>query len=533
MEHRSTGRIQIGLVALVTAMLVTACSPTTPSSAGQTSAPSASAGPTTTPSSEPIAGGELTVAQGYLPKAIDPAFDTSLFASATYTYVFDTLTVAGANGDLQPSLATEWKATSDTTWEFKLRTDVKFHNGEPFNAAAAKFTIDRILDPDVGSAWVGRISSVTAVEAPSDDTLILTTAQPVANLPQQMTVIFMVPPKYTEEQGLEGFGKAPVGTGPFSVSEWVVDDRLVLERNDDYWGGPAALDRVTLRMIPEESSRLAALETGEADIAFPISPDQADRVDALPETSLETSNLGQSLVVAFRAVDTGPISDPLVRQALNYAIDKQALIDTLMHGQGRLLDGQLATPETFGFNPDLEPYPYDPDLARDMLADAGYPDGFDVVFQGPTGRYTQDQAVGEAIAAQLGEVGVRTSYEVLESGTFISSWLDGTIGPLYLWGWNLAPAMSVDQPMPYHRCGVQWKLLCNEEFDELYAAQAAEFDVDRRRELLQDLSALYREEAASLFLWQLPFSFGINDRVTGFAANPDGTINLRELSVAP
>jgi len=487
--------------------------------------------PSTGADATPAGPQSLVIVQSYLPKLLDPAFDTALFTGATFSYIFDALVKTDDSGQLRPNLATSWRSVDPTTWEFKLRTGVKFHNGEVFDAAAAKYTLDRVLDPNTKSVWRGgRLGAMSSVSAPSADTLTIKTSAPSVIIPSGLTTIYMVPPKYASEQGVAGFGKAPFGTGPFKVAEWKVDDHVTLERNPDYWGGAPKLSTVTIRMVPDEAPRIAALQNGEAQIAFPISPDQIGAVRTKPDLKVEHVNIGQALVVAMRGINSGPLEKKEVRQALNYAIDKKKIFDALMQGQGRILDGQLGGTNTYGYNPDLTAYPYDPQKAKQLLAQAGFPNGFEVKFEGPTGRYPQDQQVGEAIVAQLAAVGVKTRYEVLESAKFSASAADGTIGPLYLWGWNLAPAMSIDQPYPFYLSTSARKLLNDPEFDRLYKQSDVEFDPDKRLKLLQQIGSVYREDAASIFLWQLPNIFGVNAKVQGFVAHPDATVDLRTMT---
>jgi peptide/nickel transport system substrate-binding protein len=521
--------------ATVAALLLAACGAPAaqPAAPAPAKAPPAEKGPAAQPAAPAPAAssGTMVIAQGLLPKALDPAFDTSLFAGTTYHALFETLVLADDKGEIVPSLATSWKTLDPTTWEFKLRQDAKFHNGEPFDAAAAKFTIERILNPEVKSAWATRLNLISSLEATAPDTLVVKTKQPFVALPANLTVAYMLPPKYTAERGVVEFGKAPVGTGPFKLVEWVVDSHLTVERNAEYWKGAPKINRITFRNVPEESGRLAALEAGEAHIAFPVSPDQASRLEGRSELKLEEIALGQAMTVALRSVGTGPLEKKEVRQALNYAIDKERLHKALLQGHGRLLDGQLAGPDTFGYNPNLKPYPYDLNKAKELLAQAGYADGFEVKFDGSVGRYAMDQQVGEAIATELGQIGVRTRYNVLESGQYISGFLDGSIGPMYLFGWNLAPAMSVDQPYPYHTSSAPQKLFANPEFDRLMAEQAAEFDVEKRRQILQQLGQIYREEAAAIFLWQSPMIYGLSSKVGSFGAHPDARLDLATMTL--
>lgn len=505
-------------ISVCLALVVASCQSATPAAPGAQASQTAVQQP-------------LVIVQGYLPKAIDPAFDTGLFTMSTYSYIFDTLVKTDDSGQLLPNLATSWRTVDPKTWEFKIRSGVKFHNGEVFDAAAAKYTIDRINDPDLKSPWRGgRLGAISGVEAPSADTLVIKTSVPSVVIPSGLTTIYMVPPKHVTQSGAVGFGKAPIGTGPFRVTEWVVDDHLTLERNPDYWGGAPKLSKVTIRMVPEEAPRIAALQAGEAQVAFPLSPELVSSVTAKPDLKVAQVILGQSLVIAMRAVNSGPLEKKQVRQALNYAIDKQKIFSTLMQSQGRLLDGQLGGPNTYGYNPDLKAYPYDVQKAKQLLADAGYPNGFEVKFQGPVGRYPQDQQIGEVIAAQLAAVGVKTRYEVIEAGKFSATAADGTIGPLFLWGWNLAPAMAVDQVFPFHVSGHPRKLLADPEFDRIYKQSETEFDASKRLALLQQADTVYRDLAPSIFLWQLPMPIGFNAKVQGFVAHPDATMDLRTMT---
>jgi peptide/nickel transport system substrate-binding protein len=498
------------------AVLLSACT-SSPAPAGGTAAPTS------------IGSTSIVMVQGYLPKAIDPAFDTSLFASATYSYMFDTLVKVDASGTPVADLATAWSNPDPTTWEFKLRSGVSFHNGEPFDAAAAKYTIDRIQDPANKSPWLSRLAPITSVTAPDATTLTLKTARPFAGMPQALTVIFMVPPAYSKQAGVTGFSLAPVGTGPFKFSSFKADDRLVMDANSSYFGGAPKLKQVTIRVMPEESARVAALKSGEAQIVFPVSPDQSASLAQDSRFKTPSVDLGQSLVIILRATTTGPLANKDVRQALNYAIDKQTLSKTLMKGQGRLLDGQLVGPTAFGYNPDVKGYPYDPAKAKQMLAAAGYPNGFTIQFQGPQGRYPNDVQIGQAIADQLTQVGVKTTYEVVEASQFTAIFVAGTFAPLFKFGWNIAPSMSVDQAFSFQVSSSPFKILADPKFDDLYVQQSSELDVAKRKAALQQMAVIFRDDAPAIFLWEIPLTIGIAAGVSGFAARADGTIDLLKI----
>lgn len=479
----------------------------------------------------PTEGGVLTIAQGALASNLDPALNSNFEANAAQSYFLDTLVSVGTEGQIQPSLATEWEQIDDTTLVLTLVEGVSFSNGEPMDAHAAKFTLDRIADPEIGSQWAGPLSAIESVEASGDLELTINTSEPFPELLRQLSVVFVVPPGYIEEVGDSTFAQAPIGTGPFVVTEFAPGEGMTLERNPTYWGEPAVLDAVQIRVIPEQSARIAALETGEVDIIFPITPDQVERVSSIDGINVTNVALGATHVLNIRQSGSEPLQDVRVRQAINFAIDKEALFQSLMGGLGSISDGQLAGPETFGYNPDLEPYPYDPERARQLLTEAGYPDGFDVEFEAASGR-RNDVQVGEAIAEQLRAVDIRTEFSTVEGAEFSASFHANTIAPLHMWGWNTAPTLSVIQPYSFYRSTASQQLAANEEFDLLFDDQGSETDPAARDEIVADIATLFHEEAMTGFLWQLSFSVAASDRVEGLTVGPDTRLNIRELTVS-
>lgn len=509
--------------------LVTLASCADGSSATTTSSPSEQS-TTTTTVGPPSAGGELTIAQGALASNLDPALNSNFEANAAQSYFLDTLVTVDPDGQIQPLLATGWEQVDATTLVLELREGVTFSNDEPFNAEAAKFTLDRIADPDVGSQWAGPLAAIDSVEASGESELTIRTASPFPELLRQLSVVFMVPPGYLEEVGDAAFGQAPIGTGPFVVTEFTPGEGMRLERNETYWGEPAKLDAVQIRVIPEQSSRIAALQAGEVDLIFPITPDQVARVQEVEGVSVTTVALGATHVLNFRQSGSEALQDVRVRQAINYALDKDALFESLMGGLGSISDGQLAGPETFGYNPTLEPFPFDQDRARQLLSEAGYPEGFEIEFQAASGR-RNDVQVGEAIAEQLRAVGIRTVFSTIEGAEFSASFHGKTIAPLHIWGWNTAPTMSVMQPYSFYRTSASHQLAASEEFDRLFEEQASETDVDKRAQIVQEMAVLFREEALTGFLWQLSFSAAASDRVNGLTIGADTRLNIREITV--
>jgi peptide/nickel transport system substrate-binding protein len=472
----------------------------------------------------------LQIAAGYLPRSMDPAFDNSLFSVSVYSYAFDALTKTDARGEVLPSLATAWRIANPLRWEFTLADNIKFQDGSALTAADVVFSIERVTNSKFATAWQGTFPTVKSVSAEGGKTVVIETSEPTADLAQKLAIVFIVSKQAVEANPAE-FAKRPIGTGPFMVTGWTPNDQLVLQASPHYWGKKPKIARVTIKNVPEEGTRIANLNAGTADIAYPIGPDHVAEISANRNLAVHTVIIAQNFVIAMRGVDSGPISDQRVRQALNHAVNAPAIFQALMHSQGALLKGQLGGPGVFGYDPNLTAYPYDPKKARELLAAAGHPNGFSTTMDIAVGRYPQDLQVAQAIVAQLGEVGVKVSLRTVTSSALVSSWLNGSISPLYVWGWNNPPTMSTAQPYIYYQSTQPQKILNSKEFDAAYREQTQELDVDKRRVALQKLGGMVRDLAPGIFLWQLPWTFGTSKRLQGFDANAQGAMDLVNLDL--
>jgi len=232
---------------------------------------------------------ELVVAQGGDIAKFDPHFSTASNDIRWSFNNFDNLTSRHPDGKLYPGLATDWRLQGETTWAFKLRQGVKFHNGDPFTSADAKFSLERTYDPAVKTMVSTVFTTIDRIEAPDPFTLLIHTKKPDPLLPARLAFYGgqIVPKKYLESVGNDAFNAKPVGTGPTRFVSWIKDDRLTLEGNPDYWGGKPDFDRLIVRSIPETAPRVAALLKGEVDIITQLPPDQEDRIKANPSTRVE------------------------------------------------------------------------------------------------------------------------------------------------------------------------------------------------------------------------------------------------------
>src|SRR5262244_3409623 len=315
---------------------------------------------------------ELVTAQGGDIARFDPHFSTASQDIRVSFNLFDNLTSRHPDGKLYPGLATEWKLDGQTTWRFKLRQAVKFHNGDPFTSADAKFSLERTYDPSAKTMVATVFTTIERIEAPDPFTLVIHTKKPDPLLPARLAFYGgqIVPKKYLESVGNDAFNAKPVGTGPTRFVSWVKDDRLTLDANPDYWGGKPDFDKLIVRSIPETAPRVAALLKGEVDVITQLPPDQEDRVTGNPATRV-TGALYAGLYVLGVNSKRPPLDNPLVKQALSLAIDRDLIVKELWKGRGVVPSGPIAKGDNF-FDPKLPPLAYNPKEARERLKKAGY-----------------------------------------------------------------------------------------------------------------------------------------------------------------
>lgn len=358
-------------------------------------------------------------------------------------HVYDRLVVFDAHVKLRPALATAWTRKDPTTWVLTLRSGVTFHNGEPFDASVAAWNLNR-AKTHPKSEFKAYASPVAEARALNATTLELKTAGPAPDLLSNLTYIMMLPPKYVEEKGDAHVARNPVGTGPYTFVEWVKDDRVVLEANPRYWGGAPAIRRVVFRPIPEDATRAAALVTGEVDVVWGVAVQDVPRIEAQPNLKVLRSPTQRVIYLSFdmlRKTDSpgvgagpNPFADVRVRKALYHAIDIDGVIKAVMGGSGAPAT-QFVTSPVFGYNPNIKRLPYDPARAKALLAEAGYKDGFAARLDCPNDRYVNDAALCEAVAGQLGKVGLRITPNAVPKAVFFPQ-IDRFDTSFYLAGWG-------------------------------------------------------------------------------------------------
>jgi len=439
---------------------------------------------------------ELVVAQGGDVAQFDPHMSTSSNDIRISFNLFDNLTSRRPDGKLAPGLATEWKLQGQTTWVFKLRQGVKWHNGDPFSSADAKFSIERTYDPNTKMRVNTVFTTVDRIEAPDPATLIIHTKKPDPLLPARLGFYGgqIVPKKYLDAVGPDTFNQKPVGTGPVRFVSWMKDDRVVLEANPDYWGGRVDFDRLIVRALPEMAPRVAALLKGEVDLITQVPPDQGERVKANAGTLVSGALYGGLYVLAVNS-KRPPLDNPLVKQALSLAIDRETIVKELWRGRGVVPSGPIAKGDNH-FDASLPPLAYDPKEARERLRKAGYKNE-EIVIETTVGYTANDKPMSEAIQAMWRDVGVNIKVEVVEYSVRAQKNRDKSFKGI----WWSDPTSTLRDPD-----GMMWRLLGpggpqdywrHPEFDEL--GNAARFSVDEK------FRADAYKKMTRLFLEHLPW----------------------------
>jgi peptide/nickel transport system substrate-binding protein len=416
----------------------------------------------------------------------------------------------------KPMLATEWKILNDTTWEFKLRKGVKFHNGEPFTAASVKATIEYAVDPAVKShfaanAYWGLVKEVQVID---DHTVRFVTKQPWPNLVDSasLTNSLIMPATALKELGPAKLAEKPIGTGPFKFVEWRRDERLVLERNPDYWAGPADVSRVTFRFIPEFSARMAALLSGEVDVMKDVPPHAADAIERSGRAKLRTTVSSRINYLALVNLKPGPMQDVRVRRAMNHAVDVDELIKQVLKGRATRMCGPLA-PANVDYAP-VECLKYDPARAQALFKEAGVdPKTLQLTLDTPSGRYPLDKDVSLAIGAQLQRLGIKTNVVVNEWGTHLDKIKNRNTGELFFLGWG--PSLYGQQVMqPLFLADQTYSSYGNNKtIDEKIARAGTLLDPKARAEAYAELQRLVHAEAPWVFLWQQHDLYGVAQTV--------------------
>jgi peptide/nickel transport system substrate-binding protein len=485
---------------------------------------------------------ELVAAKGTDVTSFDPGINPTPDAQQVTTMIYDTLIQRDDNMQLKPGLAVSWRNVDPLTWQIKLRSGVKFHNGEPFDARSVKFTLERLSTPGDkagGHVMFSSFGGIERVETPDPLTVNIRTKRPDPVLPARLAQTFgaqMIPAEYTAKVGYPGLAKNPVGTGPYKLVQWLKDDRTILEANKDYWGGAPAIERVVWRVIPDDLARVSALQAGEVQVIVRVPPDQVPVIEKRGGLRVERvlGNVTNVFTVCGIKKDTGPLADKRMRQAIAYSIDQKSIIDNLFRGLAAPL-GQGAPSTDFGFNPAIKPYPYDPAKAKALLGELGYK-GEEVLVRSASGYIVNDVAVVNATTEMLRKVGINARAEIVDIQTRLEMIKNGNVTGLLL----INP-----QGTNFDTDGVVWRLMGpggilavhwkgsdpDQEFYRLMEEARYSVDQKKRQQNYYRAAEIFADELPWIPVFQDVATFGVSAKVKNFKPRPDWLVLPQRLGL--
>jgi peptide/nickel transport system substrate-binding protein len=451
------------------------------------------------------------------PTQAAPFNSLNLAPSMTLQAIYDTMTKMSPDGTVLPNLAVSWVQEAPTRWVITLRDNVVFSNGEALSSEAVVTAFNYLLTPAGRAESVGsQMNNLTVQGVKARDRLSfeINTKIPDAILPLHLMFLRAPAPAAWRKLGPEAYARAPVGTGPFVLERWA-DGKVDLRANATSWRAPK-LERLEILRIMDQAARVQALTSGAIDVAYGITPEERETIEAAGGTLL-TYRIPEVSFLAMVTVKDSPVKDVRVRRALNMAVNRQRIIDSILDGATKPA-AQIAHPQSYGFNPDLLPYPYDPEQAKKLLTEAGYEKGFDLpaLLVGNANNY---DSIYQQIGADLAEVGVRLE---LRRHTLAKQ-----MEYVYQGGWpSLAFAMSTNgyDPMNAYRirsCGWVNPYHCDPAMMPLIEAARTATEPEQRRALTQKVLAAERENPPGIFLWQVPYFDGVAKRVTGYRASEE------------
>ncbi len=537
-----------GLALVMVFALLASCAPAAPAEPEEASAPAEQvpaeeAAPTEAPAVEAPAEPEAMGPQGTLRVALsgEPA---SLYIPTTpdinsdtaASQLYDPLVQLDNQGKIQPALAESWEVSADgAEYTFYLRQGVTFHNGDPFTAddvvATWKYGTDTAT-----SKWPDRYTIATSVEKVDEFTVKVTTDGPKPLLLVTMWDFWsIIPGKYMDEVGVEGFQQKPVGTGPFMFDEWAKGDHITYKANPNYWQeGLPKVAELTFRFIPDSATRVAAIQTDEIDIVTRLTSEESKSLETVQGVITGGHTLSRVYYIAFNNMTTGldkPTMDAKVRQAMNYAVDVDGIIKALFSGYGKRATGFVATGE-MGYG-NVQPFAYDPEKAKALLAEAGYADGFTIDMACPAGAYSSFEEVCQAIVGNLKDVGITVNLEIMESGQYWDLEAKKQLPPLFGDAWQEPSGEAYNRL--FGALGgndASYSSWSDPQIDGLLKSISQEVDADKRAALYEDLQVYMQEDPPFIYLYE-PYTFeATREGVEGYNPRPSEFVYLTSTSVA-
>lgn len=454
---------------------------------------------------------ELTIALSNPVNTFDPHMTASVGSDlSVLSHIYPALILRGPDLQLQGSLATKWELVDDNTWRFTLREGATFSNGEPLDAEAVKWNLDRVRDPELKARVASWFSLISEVNVLSPVELEVKTTSPYPAFADQLSMFLLLPPQWTKEHDP---ATETMSGGPYMVRNIMPGESVVLEANPGYFGTKAEFDTVTFQVIPETGSRVAALLAGDVDLVTGIPVTEIARINQSGNATAGAVDSTRTVMIKFNT-SVPPLDNVAVRQALNYAIDKDGITQALFNGVAQPARCQVLSPNYFGFNPDLEAYPYDPERAAKMLADTGIDLSQPIQFDVPTGVYLQSTEVAQVVAAQLADVGLNVQITELEFSVYMNKYLRSReLAPISLLA-QAWPTIDADGLLTLFAPGNNYAYWNDADFGAALDEGRSSTDPAVREAAYKKATEIMCEQAPAVFLYTQPATYAYSNDVT-------------------
>jgi peptide/nickel transport system substrate-binding protein len=480
---------------------------------------------------------QVIVDQGVDTESMDPLFTKARFSDNIMLTIFETLVTRDSEMHYSPRLAESWKILSPTIWQVHLRRGIRFHDGEPFTAQAVKYSINRLYDPAIKApSFLKGFFELDRVDVVDDSTVNIVTKQPAPLMLEWLVNFYMVAPKYYSSVTLAQAALRPVGTGPYIFKEWVHDDHVAVTANPNYWGSKPQVQTIIFRPVPEAGTRIADLLSGGADIVVNVPPDQLNRINGSPVAAVKTVEGGRDIFIGMRT-DRPSFKDARVRQAMNYAVDVDTILKSLLNGKGR----RMATVVNAYANPAVKPYTYDVNKAKALLSEAGWKlengvlvkDGqpLSATLDTPVGRYIRDKEIAETVGSYLQAVGVQVKVNPLAWPVYAKKMFDD-VNPADMYLLGLGSSFDGQDEIRYLQkdYGYNPTFWNNADFEKLYGGLNLTVDPKQRTQTLYKLQEIAHDDPPIIYLYKQIDYYGVSKRLN-WEPRRDELIILERASV--